>query len=57
MGIVDEHGRVPLVPIVFALDGDTLYSATDAGSRPVKRLRNLVRDARVTVLLDDYDGD
>ncbi|MGH3321767.1 MAG: pyridoxamine 5'-phosphate oxidase family protein [Streptosporangiaceae bacterium] len=57
MGTIDEHGRAHLVPIVFALDGDTLYSATDAGSRPVKRLRNLARDPRVTVLFDDYDED
>ncbi|HZC99797.1 MAG TPA: TIGR03668 family PPOX class F420-dependent oxidoreductase [Actinomycetes bacterium] len=57
VGTVDEHGRAHLVPIVFAVDGDTLYSATDAGSRPVKRLRNLQRDPRVTVLVDVYDED
>jgi PPOX class probable F420-dependent enzyme len=53
---LDEHGRAHLVPIVFVIDGDTLYSGTDAGPR-VKRLRNLERDPRVTVLVDAYDED
>ena len=57
VGTVDERGRVHLVPIVFALDGETLYSSTDAGERLAKRLRNLERDPRVTVLVDVYDED
>src|SRR2546423_13376662 len=57
VGTVDEDGRVHLVPIVFAIDGDTLYSTSDAGPRPVKRLHNLERDPRVTVLIDVYDED
>lgn len=57
VGTLDEQGRPHLVPIVFVLEGDTLYSSTDAGARPAKRLRNLRRDPRVTVLVDDYDED
>jgi PPOX class probable F420-dependent enzyme len=57
VGTLDEQGRAHLVPIVFVIDGDRLYSATDADSRPVKRLRNLQRDHRVTVLVDVYDED
>ena len=57
VGTVDEQGRAHLVPIVFVVDRDRLYSATDAGPRPVKRLRNLARDPRVTVLVDAYDED
>jgi PPOX class probable F420-dependent enzyme len=57
VGTVDEQGRAHLVPIVFVVDGDRLYSATDDGPRPVKRLRNLARDPRVTVLVDAYDED
>jgi PPOX class probable F420-dependent enzyme len=57
VGTVDERGRAHLVPVVFVIDGDTLYSATDAGPRPVKRLRNMRRDPRVTVLVDVYDED
>jgi PPOX class probable F420-dependent enzyme len=57
IGTVDEQGRAHLVPIVFVLDGDRLYSATDDGPRPAKRLRNLARDPRATVLVDAYDED
>ena len=53
-------GRPHLVPIVFAIDGDTLYSAVD---RKPKRSRNLrrIENARarpdVTVLVDHYEDD
>jgi PPOX class probable F420-dependent enzyme len=57
VGTLDERGRAHLVPIVYVIDGDTLYSSTDAGPRPVKRLRNLQWDPRVTVLVDVYDED
>jgi PPOX class probable F420-dependent enzyme len=57
VGTIDARGRAHLVPIVFVLDRDTLYSATDAGSRPAKRLRNLKADPRVSVVVDDYDED
>ena len=53
---LDAQGRAHLVPVVFVLDGDTLYSGSDAGPR-VRRLRNLERDRRVTVLVDAYDED
>ena len=46
VGTVDEQGRAHLVPIVFVIDRDMSYSATDAGPRPVRRLRNLQRDPR-----------
>jgi PPOX class probable F420-dependent enzyme len=55
IGTVDEQGRVHIVPIVFALDGEVVYSASDAGPRPAKRLRNLEHDNRVTLLIDVYD--
>lgn len=57
VGTVDERGRVHLVPIAFALQDGTLYSLTDAGSRPAKRLRNLQKDPKVTILIDAYDED
>jgi PPOX class probable F420-dependent enzyme len=57
VGTVDEQGRAHLVPIIFVIDGDTLYSSSDAGPRLVKRLRNLQRDPRATVLVDGYDED
>lgn len=57
VGTVDERGRVHLVPVVFVIDGETLYSPTDPGPHLAKRLRNLAGDPRVTVLVDDYDED
>lgn len=53
---VEERGRIHLVPIVFALDGDTIYSSTDAAPR-AKRLRNLQVNPTVTLLVDEYDED
>jgi PPOX class probable F420-dependent enzyme len=55
VGTLDERGSVHLVPVVYAVDGDTWYSPSDPGSRPVKRLRNVLADPRATILIDDYD--
>jgi PPOX class probable F420-dependent enzyme len=57
VGTVDERGRVHLVPVTFALAGQVWYSPTDAGARQAKRLRNLTRDPRVSILIDAYDDD
>lgn len=57
VGTVDEQGRVHVVPVVFVLEADTWYSPSDAGKRPVKRLRNLNTDPRVTILVDVYEED
>jgi len=55
VGTMDERSRIHLVPVVYVVDGDTWYSPSDAGPRPVKRLRNVLADPRATVLIDDYD--
>ena len=60
LATVDTDGRVHLVPIVFALAGDTLYSAVDAKpkrSRSLRRIENARRRPQVTVLIDHYDDD
>ena len=51
------QGQVHLLPVTFALFGDTWYSPTDAGERLAKRLRNLAGDSRVSILIDVYDED
>jgi PPOX class probable F420-dependent enzyme len=56
VGTIDHSGRVHVVPIVFVINGDTLYSSTDEHP-PAKRLRNLQRDPRTTILVDIYDDD
>jgi PPOX class probable F420-dependent enzyme len=60
LATIDGDGRAHLVPIVFALEGDTLYSAVDAKpkrSRTLRRIENARNDPRVTVLVDHYDED
>jgi len=49
-----------VVPFVFALKGDTLYSAVDAKpkrSPRLQRLENIARDARVSVVVDHFEDD
>ena len=60
LATLDADGRPHLVPIVFALVGDTLYSAVDAKpkrSRTLRRIENARERPDVTVLVDRYDED
>jgi len=60
LATTDPDGRPHLVPIVFALDGDTLYSAVDRKpkrSRTLRRIENARARPDVTVLIDHYDED
>jgi PPOX class probable F420-dependent enzyme len=60
LATTDPDGRPHLVPIVFALDGDTLYSAVDRKRKRSPKLRR-IENARarpdVTILVDHYDED
>ncbi|MGW5384676.1 TIGR03668 family PPOX class F420-dependent oxidoreductase [Nocardia sp. NPDC003963] len=53
--------RTPhLVPIVFALAGDTVYTAVDAkpkSTTALRRLANIEANPNITVLADFYDED
>jgi PPOX class probable F420-dependent enzyme len=58
LATVDGTGRPHLVPMVFAVDADTIYSAVDAKpkrSTALRRLANVAADPRVSVLVDHYD--
>jgi PPOX class probable F420-dependent enzyme len=60
LATVDREGRPHLVPICFALAGDTLYTAVDEKpkrSRRLKRLANIEADPHVAVLVDHYEED
>jgi PPOX class probable F420-dependent enzyme len=60
LATLDADGRPHLVPIVFALVGDTLYSAVDGKpkrSRTLRRIENARERPAVTVLVDRYDED
>jgi PPOX class probable F420-dependent enzyme len=60
LATTDPDGRPHLVPIVFAVDGDTVYSAVDRKPKRTRRLRR-IENARarpdVTVLVDHYEDD
>jgi PPOX class probable F420-dependent enzyme len=60
LATTDPDGRPHLVPIVFALEGDTLYSAVDRKpkrSTKLRRIENARERPEVTVLVDHYDDD
>jgi PPOX class probable F420-dependent enzyme len=57
---VGEDGGPHVVPIVFALEGDLLYSAVDHKPKRTQRLRrlaNIAANPRVSLLADHYDED
>jgi PPOX class probable F420-dependent enzyme len=57
LATIGPNGLPHLVPFVFALKGDILYWAVDdkpKRSKNLVRLRNIERDARVSVLFDHY---
>ena len=58
LGTADSSGRPHLVPVVFAVDGDRVYSAVDAKpkrTQALKRLANVRENPAVTLLVDHYD--
>jgi PPOX class probable F420-dependent enzyme len=60
LATIDPDGRPHLVPIVFVLDGQSLYSAVDAKpkrSRKLRRVANARERSAVTVLVDHYEDD
>jgi PPOX class probable F420-dependent enzyme len=60
LATIDPDGRPHLVPIVFVLDQNTLYSAVDEKpkrSRTLRRIENARARPDVTVLVDHYEDD
>src|SRR5881398_2092607 len=60
LATTDPDGRPHLVPIVFALDGETLYSAVDRKpkrSQTLRRIENARARPDVTILVDHYEED
>jgi PPOX class probable F420-dependent enzyme len=57
---VDPTGRPHVVPIVFALEGDTVYHSVDAKPKrgpDLKRIRNIRENPAVEVVIDHYEDD
>ena len=60
LATADAAGAPHLVPISFAIDGDSIYTAVDAKPKRgtvLKRFANVVANPRVSVLVDAYDDD
>ena len=60
LATVGLDGRPHVVPICFALDGDTLYTAVDSkpkSTRRLQRLGNLRANPNAALLVDYYDDD
>jgi PPOX class probable F420-dependent enzyme len=60
LATADAGGHPHLVPIAFAVAGDTIYSAVDAKpkrTRALRRLANVRDNPAVSLLVDHWDED
>lgn len=60
LATADRSGRPHLVPIVFAVDGDTVVSAVDhkpKSTTSLRRLANIAENPTVALLVDEYGED
>ncbi|MCZ4552593.1 TIGR03668 family PPOX class F420-dependent oxidoreductase [Gordonia rubripertincta] len=60
LATVVPEGGPHLVPIVFAIEGDVVYTAVDGKPKSTTRLRrlaNIEAQSKVSVLVDHYDDD
>jgi PPOX class probable F420-dependent enzyme len=60
LATVRPDGTPHLVPVTFAVDGDTVFTAIDAKPKTttrLQRLENLAFQPRCTLLVDHYDDD
>jgi PPOX class probable F420-dependent enzyme len=58
LATADAAGRPHLVPVVFAVDGDVVYSVVDAKPKrttALRRLANVAENPAVALLVDHYD--
>jgi PPOX class probable F420-dependent enzyme len=60
LATVSKGGRPHIVPIVFAIDKDSLYFAVDMKPKKtanLQRLRNIATNPAVSILADHYEDD
>ncbi len=58
LATADSAGRPHVVPVVFAVSGDVIYSVVDAKPKrtsALRRLRNVAENPSVALLVDHYD--
>ena len=62
LATADAGGAPYAVPICYAFDGKRIYTAIDlkpkrVGNRALKRVRNIIENPQVAVVIDDYSED
>lgn len=60
LATADRAGRPLVVPVCYALEAGRLWSAVDAKpkrTRQLRRLRNILENPRVALVVDEYDED
>ena len=61
LGTADAGGQPLVVPICYAFDGESLFSAIDAKPKKsaagLRRIRNIRDNAKVSVVIDHYEED
>ena len=60
LATASADGAPHLVPVVFAVAGDTVFTAIDTKRKSTQRLRrlaNIEQNPRVSLLVDHYDAD
>ena len=62
LATADARGQPHVIPIVFAIDSQRLYTALDekpkrVAPRQLKRVRNLRVNPQVAIVVDEYDED
>lgn len=60
LATVGADGKPHVVPICFAVEGETLYTAVDSkpkSTRALRRLANIEANPGVEILIDHYDED
>ncbi|MGI9554034.1 MAG: TIGR03668 family PPOX class F420-dependent oxidoreductase [Thermodesulfobacteriota bacterium] len=59
LSTVDENGNPHIVPIVYAYDGDVIYTPIDSKPKKregteIQRVKNIRYNSSVSVVIDDY---
>lgn len=62
LATADAAGQPHVIPVVFAVDGQKLYTPIDdkpkrVAPRELKRVRNLLANPQVAVVVDEYGED
>jgi len=62
LATVDKQGNPHVIPIVYAFDGERLYTPLDAKPKRVpvdrlQRVQNIRANPQVAIIIDDYGED